>query len=228
MGIIHTFTVKQTGIGKPDYSRYVSSAIERAGIYLKYEQQARMFAKNWTFADPVAYPLIPAHPLAAGASEHLDDTDTFTALPVTFPAGYALTLIAAGFDTTEDLVVQTYFDNILSMNMGAGGGGMATYANKLWILDSRLYDPTAAHSHIVDIIAYNRGGGDLYGGVMLWGIVEKVGSLDWPTTKVCTCPFCLHQQTVSVEESRITCDNCGKVYLVTTLSSLKNKRVRLP
>lgn len=221
------FAVETRGVGKPDYENIVAGAQERAGIYLKHNQQARMFLRYWTFAD-AAYPLIPAHPLAAGASEHLYDTDTLAPLPVTFPAGYAFILIAAGFDTTEDLVVQTYVDNILAANSGAGGSGTAVYANKLWILDSRLYDPTAASPHTIDIIAYNRGGGTLYGAVILWGILELVGTPSWSTTKDCVCPHCHHKQTVSVEEARITCDSCGKVYLVTTFSSLKNRRVRLP
>lgn len=223
MRALKSFTVEQRGIGKPDYSRDVASAIERAGIYLKYNQQARLFAKNWTFVDP-AYPFIPDSGLAPGASAHLDDLDTFAPLPITFAAGYALTLLAAGFDTTEDLVIQVYFDNIISSNLGSGGSGAAAYANKLWILNSLLYDPDASDPHTIDVIAYNRGGGALYGGVSLWGIVELVGTPAWPTTKECVCPLCQHKQTVSVEESRIPCENCHWVYLVTTFSSIKHKR----
>ncbi len=209
------------GIGKPDYSTDVSAAIERAGLYLKYNQQSRIFARNWTLGD-VAYPLIPDTGLAAGAEDHLVDSDTLAALPITLPKGFSLSVIAVGFTSSQDIFFQVFLDSLIAHNFGINANGASVYQNKLWDLSTLWYDATAASAHTIDAKIYNRGEGILYGGVALWCVIEAVGTPPWPTTKDCVCPYCSHKQTVSVEVSTITCDGCSKVYLVTTFSSLKH------
>ncbi len=87
-----------------------------------------------------------------------------------------------------------------------------------------MLEQTAASAPTFDAKLYNAGGGVLYGGIGLWCIMEAIGSPPWPTTKDCHCPSCGNVQTVSVEDSKITCERCGFVYMVTTFSSLKHKQ----
>jgi len=215
------FAVETRGIGKPDYSGDVVSSINRAGLYLKYNQQAKIFAHGFNHAD-IAYPFIPDTGLAIGGEAHLINGDTFGPLPAIIPIGYTLTVIAVGFSFDQDAYVQIYLDNIIGHNFGEVANGSSVYENKLWELSTSWYDPTAASAHTFDVKIYNTGGGVLYGGVGLWCIMEAVGTPPWPTTKDCHCPSCGHIQTVSVEDSKITCEKCGWVYMVTVFSSLKH------
>ncbi|GAH94738.1 unnamed protein product, partial [marine sediment metagenome] len=43
---VSTWTVIEKGIGAPDYSDTVSSAIERAGIRLKHSQRLKIFGRS--------------------------------------------------------------------------------------------------------------------------------------------------------------------------------------
>ncbi len=45
--IVSTFEVPIKGIGKPDYSRIVTSAKERRGLYLGYGQTLKIFSLTW-------------------------------------------------------------------------------------------------------------------------------------------------------------------------------------
>lgn len=214
------FSVPVKGVGKPDYSKEISVGKERAGVYLKYNQRIRLFSGNWNIID-ADYPL-PDTGIAAGALEHLIDSDTRMPLPGIIPVGFSLTIIAMGFAISQDAFFQAYFEHLgvwTSYNMGLGSSGFAVYQNRLRDLSTTWFDPNAALAHNFDIKIYNRGGGTLYGGVGIWSIMEAVGTPDWPTTKICRCPYCGHHQTVAVIETKITCDSCGKPYLVTNFSS---------
>lgn len=217
---VTTKTAPVKGIGKPDYSRAVSSGVERAGLYLQYNQQAKMFAHGFNHAD-AAYPLIEDTGLAIGGEAHLINGDTMGPLPAVIPAGFSLSVIAVGFSFDQDAYIQIYLDNIIAHNFGEAAKGSSIYANKLWDLSTTWYDPPARFAHTFDAKIYNAGEKVLYGGIGLWCIMEAIGTPPWPTTKDCHCPSCGHIQTVSVEDSRITCEKCGWVYMVTVFSSLK-------
>ncbi|MBA7708872.1 hypothetical protein ES703_117777 [subsurface metagenome] len=217
---VERFTVPIKGIGKPDYSKEISVGQERAGVYLKYSQRIRLFSGNWNIAE-AEYGILDTG-IATGVSEHLIDSDTLMPLPGVIPVGYALTIIAMGFAISEDAIFQAYFEHlgvVTSYNMGLGSSGSTAYQNKLRDLSTTWFDPDADLAHNFDVKIYNRGGGTLYGGAGIWAIMEAIGTPPWPTTKICRCPYCGHQQTVPVAETRIICDNCGKPYLVTNFSS---------
>ncbi|MBA7694641.1 hypothetical protein ES703_103254 [subsurface metagenome] len=220
MKVTRTFTVEQQGVGKPDYSREVFAGKERAGIALKYNQQFRAFAGNWTTGD-LEYPLIADYNIAAGGKRHLRDSDTNELLPITLEAGYILSIISIGYTVTQDLMVYLYADSIACISLGVTSGGSAVYENKLREFSTTWYDPTAALSHTIDIIAYNKGSDPMYGAVGILCIMEALGTPPWPTTKECFCPYCNHKQTEPISATRITCKGCGKEYMVTNFASLR-------
>ncbi len=227
MIILERGTIAQQGVGKPDYTREIFAGKERAGIALAYNQQFRVFASEWIsfeaeyplFAPPVIY-TIPA-----GGKRHMRDSDTLALLPVTIEAGHALTIISMAYAVTQDIRVQGYIDGAsplgVAVNLGVLGGGQSSYENKIRELSSTWYDPTAALPHSWDVIIYNEGGGDLYGGAALLCVEELVGTKPFPTTKDCVCPHCSHKQTEPVSATRITCKGCGKEYMVTNFASLR-------
>jgi len=215
-----TFVVETRGIGKPDYTREVSSARERAGIVLKANQQFRVFAGNWSAFD-ADYPFIPTFTIAAGAKRHMSDSDTGALLPITIPKGRTLTIISVAFAVTQDILVYAYIDSIACVNLGALGGGQSAYENKLREVSTTWWDPTAALPHTLDVITYNKGGADLFGGAALLCVEEIVGTVPFSTTKECVCPYCDHKQIEPVSVTRITCQGCGKEYMVTNFASLR-------
>jgi len=221
------FTVEQRGIGKPDYTREVSAGRERAGIALKYNQRFRVFASEWISFEP-EYPVFVApviYTIPAGGKRHMRDSDTLALMPATIEAGHALTIISVAYSVTQDIRVQGYIDGALpwgvAVSLGALGGGQTSYENKIRELSTTWYDPEAAYPHTLDVIIYNEGGGDLYGGAALLCIEEIVGTEPFPTTKDCVCPHCSHKQTEPVSATRITCQGCGKQYMVTNFASLR-------
>ena len=218
------FTVEQRGVGKPDYTREIFAGKERAGIALKYNQQFRVFASEWITAE-VEYPWVAGYTIPAGGKRHMRDSDTGGLLPVTILAGRTLTIISIAYAVTQDIRVQGYIDAELpwgvAVNLGVLGGGQQSYENKIRELSSTWYDPTAALPHSWDVIVYNEGGADLYGGAALLCIEEAVGTPPWATTKDCVCPYCSHKQTEPTTATRITCQECGKEYMVTNFASLR-------
>lgn len=221
--VTRTFTATQRGVGKPDYTKEIYAGRERSGIALEYNQTFRVFAANWSTGDAL-YPFVIPNPVAAGASVHLRDSDTLALMPVIIPAGYTLTVISVGYSVTEDLIMYAYIDALtlgISINLGVLGGGLSVYENKLREVSTAWYDPTALLPHTLDIIAYNQGGGLLYGGIGILCIQEAIGTPPLPTTKECFCPHCDYKQTVPITTSVIVCDQCGKTYMVTVFSSLR-------
>jgi len=217
------FVVETRGIGKPDYTREVSSAKERAGIVLKENQHFRVFASDWVTGDPI-YPLVTGYTIPAGGSRHMRDSDTGALLPIIIPQGHTLTIISVAYSVTQDILVYGYLDALtfgVCVNLGVLGGGQSSYENKLREVSTVWYDPTAAFPHTWDVITYNKGGGDLYGGAALLCVEEAVGTPPWSTTKECVCPYCDHKQIEPVSATRITCQGCGKEYMVTNFASLR-------
>ena len=101
---VKTFSVPGKGIGKDDYSREISAGRERAGIALKYNQKLKIFGTAFHIGEEL-YPDIPANPLAAGVRCRLIDLETNLATPYTVPAGYILSLFAAGVSVDQDMLL---------------------------------------------------------------------------------------------------------------------------
>ncbi len=221
---VELFSTPVKGIGIPDYTKEIFAGRERAGIALKENQQFRVFASEWITAE-VEYPFVTGYTIPAGGKRHMRDSDTLALLPVTILAGRTLTIISMAYTVTQDIRVQGYIDAAfpwgVAVNLGVLGGGLQSYENKIRELSSTWYDPLAALPHSWDVIVYNEGGGDLYGGAALLCIEEAVGTPAWPTTKNCVCPYCSHKQTEPISATRITCQGCGKEYMVTNFSSLR-------
>jgi hypothetical protein len=221
---VELFSTPVKGIGIPDFTKEIFAGRERAGIALKENQQFRVFASEWITAE-VEYPFVTGYTIPAGGKRHMRDSDTFALLPVTILAGRTLTIISMAYAVTQDIRVQGYIDAAfpwgVAVNLGVLGGGQASYENKIRELSSTWYDPEAALPHSWDVIVYNEGGGDLYGGAALLCVEELVGTKPFPVTKNCVCPHCEHKQTEPITATRITCQGCGKEYMVTNFASLR-------
>ncbi len=233
MKVTRTFTVEQRGVGKPDYSKEVSSGRERAGISLKYSQQLAGWGLCWT--DIVAHPQVPAvpwvkPPLAPDAQAHLVDLATGVALPYTTPAGYAFAMIQKDWTCNEDIEIWIYASTpseadggslVLIACPGISPSGDNVYVNPVYTYTSLTLDPTSAYSHSWDVVVVNRGTGNMEGGIVLAAMIAAVGTSPFPDTKQCQCPLCHHLQTVKVGTTVIVCDNCGETYYVQDFSRIR-------
>jgi len=217
------FTVEQRGVGKPDYSKEVSSGRERAGLTLKYNQSLVVLALICT--DIVAHPypvswvkdLIPV-----GGSARLIDVSTGQATPYTVPQGYSLELIQKAFGGNQDNEVNLYYDGLYVVQPNTTlSAGAYVYENTVAAYTTLTLDPTAASAHAIDVLVVNRGGAALRGGFTLTGILEAVGTSPLPTTKDCQCPFCGHKQTVPMGTTMIECKKCGETYFVYDFSRIR-------
>lgn len=216
------FAVEQRGIGKPDYSRTVSSSRQRSGLYLKYLQQLVVLAA--TFTDMVAHPApMPwvQPPLAAGAQSHLYDLATGALSPYAFGAGFTMTMVQKDWTCSQDFEIWLYFDGMLIACPGISPGGDNVYINPVFTYSSATLDPTAALAHAFDFIVVNVGGADLEGGITISLVLEAIGTPAFPTTKKCVCPFCYHLQEEKVGTTKIVCGNCGQTYFVQDFSRLR-------
>jgi len=222
--VTRSFTATQRGIGKPDYTREVSSAQERRGLKLAYKQTLEIWGIVFS-AIPSPFAWVAA-PLIPGGIAHYIDNVTGLVLPFTVPQGYTLTLIAAGGGFTEDAIAWVYFGtppapDFLVLSGGLMGGGQSGYENRLVGISTATIDPTGATAHTVDIQLTNLGTGNLEGGVEWTGILEEVGTPALPTTKVVRCKWCGYEQTVPREVTRIICPRCGQLTLYYDLSQFR-------
>ena len=213
------FTVETRGIGKPDYSKNVSSAIERRGLRLEYHQTLVIVGLVFS-AIPSAYAWVQP-PLAPGVTAHLMDNMTGVVLPLTVPQGYTLEMITAGGAFTEDVMLWAYLDGFLVTNMGIAVSGLPYYENQIVSLSTALRDPDGDFLHPVDVTLTNMGAGALQGGVQLVGILEAVGTPELPPVKTVRCKWCGHQHSVPNETTDIICPKCGKLFIVYTLGKVK-------
>lgn len=217
------FPVETRGIGKPDYSREISSGKERAGIALKYNQSLITLALLCTdeVVHPYAIPWVKDR-IAIGGSSHLYDVSTGVATPYTVPVGYTLNMIQQGFGADEDFEVLLYYDTLLVLMPSTPfSGGGYVYANMVVPYNTAALDPTAAAAHLIDIVAKNKGGGPLTGGFTVVCILEAIGTPPLPNTKDCQCPFCSHIQNVKVGTTAVICDQCGRKYYVQDFSQVR-------
>jgi len=213
-------TIAATGKGAPDYSNTVSSAHQRAGIYLQYPQRLKMYGRSLNLGGDIEYPFVPSTPLAVGANTHLTDFETLMPLPTIVPVGYTLSMAAIGYTFSQDCQVYSYIDGGIHLEcLAAVEGGIPIYENRVIGLSTSWLDPLALLPHQFDIKLYNVSGAPLFGSVAVTAVLEAVGTEPLPTTKVCRCPYCEHDQTESVHATRITCKNCGRIYIVYDFSS---------
>ncbi|MBA7686926.1 hypothetical protein ES703_95386 [subsurface metagenome] len=294
MKVTKTFTVEQRGIGKPDYSRAVSSALERRGIKVGYNQTLKIFglvftanntgihtaaphatimtdatahfiavnalvgltivnvtdgssgviiantettvtvftltggiANQWNTGDVYNIPSPFAWvqtPLAPGAILHVIDNATGLSSPLDIPAGYAISLIAAGASVTEDVILWGYIDGYLATSTGIFTAGVTHYENKILGLTTETIDPAGASAHTMDVTIENSGLGNLEGGIELFGILEPLSTKPLPTIKTVRCRFCGHEETVPNETARWICPECGKLNIFYDLSRFKGTR----
>jgi hypothetical protein len=220
--VVATFEVPIKGIGKPDYSREVNSAISRAGFYLKFNQQLVVFGVLRTNAVPHPY-LVPwVQPLLApGAQSHLYNLATGVTAPYTIPAGYSLSMIERSWSFTEDACLRLYFDGLLYANPGVTEAGFSTERNPVFPYSTLLIDPTALSAHAVDVIITNYGAGNMEGACTFACILEAMGTPPFPDTKECECPFCHHLQIVKIGTTAIICAKCSQPYFVGDFSTIR-------
>lgn len=215
------FPVETRGVGKPDYSRVVSGAKQRAGIHLEYTQQLMQFAVIFTDIVPHPYPVPWVQDrLGIGAQSHLYDISTGLVTPYNLSSGYTLSMIQKSWSFDQDVEMWLYMDGILMVNPGITSAGVEVGFNMLVPYTTAAIDPMAASAHTLDVVVINRGGAVMEGAIDFVGLLEKVGSPPWPTTKDCRCPFCGHIQTVPVGTTVIICDNCRQTYYVQDFSRI--------
>lgn len=206
------------GIGKPDYSRIVTAAKERRGIYLDYNQTLKTFSLVFS-AVPSVFPwVVPL--LAPGVMQHVIDCDTGLPTPFTVPVGYTFTIIAAATAVNNDPFAELFMDGSLVLSAAGVAGGIY-YENKLVGVSSALVDPAALLPHTLDATLTNDGGGDIKGSVDYLAIIEAVGTEPLPIVKIVKCKWCGHEQEVPRETTSVTCRECGELFIVYDLSKLR-------
>lgn len=208
------YTVNTGGVGFPDYQTQVFASKARAGLELKYNQRMKLFTYSFHELD-TDYPLAGTTPLAPGASQHLNDADTNTAMPFTIEAGYSITLVAYGIGLNQDAHFYGYFDNYRNINFGYLGGGIPFYANRIWDISSLWFDPLAESSHTFDIKVYNDGPANLYGIVTFWALLTAENTPPFPDVQTIKCTNCGNEQSASVKAIMPKCNNCGFPIIVT-------------
>jgi len=201
------FEVPIRGIGKPDYSKEVSSGQVRAGLRLKYGESLKIGLLTFlTAASPFPYFV---DPLAAGASQTIINGETGDTSGFTVPVGYYGVIVALIVKPSQDVSAWILFDGENCGCLWQVGSGNTHYENEVVPLSTGMLDPLAAAEHNLNFFITNEGGGDLYGGCTVVVLLEKVGSKPLPTVKEITCKHCGHKQTVSIEITQVVCPKCG-------------------
>lgn len=213
------FTVETRGIGKPDYSREVSSGIERKGLRLAYPQTLKIF--GLTFTDELSPFSWISPPLAPGAIMPLVDNETGLPGPYTVPAGYILFVVEAAHSSDEDVEIWSYVDGFLYGGMGIVSAGQQVLDHRVLGFTTALFDPTGILPHTVNVRVKNIGAGPLKGGFILVCILERVGSPPLPTTKTIRCKFCGHEETVPAEITSWICPKCESLNAFLSLAKTK-------
>lgn len=129
--------------------------------------------------------------------------------------------MAASATVTQDAQIYSIIDNYWANCWIATEGGVISYVNKLIDISTAWIDPTALLPHDIDIKLYNIGTGNLFGGVGVICILERMGTSPLPTTKVCRCPHCGNREEFPVTTTKIICSSCGKLYIVCDFSRFR-------
>ena len=210
------------GIGKPDYSRDVSAAIERPGLRLKYNESLKIFGRAFTSLPlpPPPFAWITA-PLAADDTASVIDFETGFTLPYTIPKGYTLTMLTRSHSFTQDTISWLYVDGYLYACYGVQAAGSVVYHAQVVEHGTHLIDPTGDTTHLIDLKVTNLGEADLEGSWSIRTILKAVGTQPLPTTKTVKCKFCGNEQTVPLDTSQVICSKCGKLNIYYDLTSFR-------
>jgi len=204
---VEKFSTPIKGIGKPDYSREISSGRTRPGITLKYRQTlGYLGVVPSTIASP-HFPLVQP-PLAAGDTIHLINSEDGSPTPFTIPVGYTLTVFQMGYGLNQDSRLLAYLDGEFCGQLMLASGGDAYIMTEIAAFSSKLFDPTAASSHEVDLILENTGEANMEGSVSVWTILEAVGTEPLPKNKTIRCKNCGKETLVPRETTRAICPRC--------------------
>jgi len=207
------------GIGKPDYSRNVHAARQRAGLELKYSQVLKSFYIIYTTKSS-PYSWIKS-PLAVGATGHLVDAETGEDMPYTLPKGYTISAVQDSLGFSEDHQVWGYVDTYPLILFSISGGGLELYRNRVIPFNTALLDPTAAAAHEIDIQVENKGGEAMEGAFALSAILEEVGTDPLPTIKTVKCKHCGHTWEVQLDTTNLICPKCNQLTLVFNASQFR-------
>lgn len=214
-----TFVVPAKGIGRTDYSQEVSQGQIRPGLTLKYEQELTSWGCSFSsLASPFPNVVVP---LAPGTTAHLIDLQTGLALPITLPAGFIYTVVQVSHSMNQDFRLLVYWDTLFAGYFGTSEGGHPLDSVGVVAFTSATIDPTGLTAHIIDIQIENIGGGDLSGGISMFGIIEAVGTPPFPTVKTARCKYCTYQWQVPRSTTVVVCPSCGKTLVFYDLSHLR-------
>ena len=216
------FEVPTRGVGKPDYSKTVSSALERRGIRLQYGQTLVVLGLVFSNVPSPFSWVFP--PLAPGGIARFIDHSTGLPTPLPIPQGYILFLVSGSESGTEDVEAWGYLDGFLSLPFGIFASGGMYYENKVIGLSTELIDPTGETAHTIDTTVENVGAGDFRGQLELIGILEAVGTPPLPTTKTVRCKFCGYEEVKPKETTRWICPKCGKLSMFYDLTKFRGTR----
>lgn len=212
-----TWTATARGIGKPDFTRLVSSGRTRAGLTLAYNQSIQVFGLT---CSAIASPYVWVQaPLAIGGNAHMINHATGVPTPFLVPVGYRAYVLEISGESLEDMITWLSLDGFRVGAIAAMTSGGSFWRNQIVSLDTQLIDPMAATPHIVDIVVYNLGGGALEGALMFTAIFEAVGTEPLSDKKTVYCKFCGHQWEVLETATTLTCPNCGELIIVISLST---------
>lgn len=213
------FTVAQEGVGKPDYTREISSGETRPGLKLKYLQNLKFFA------------LMPSHeassivwrvdPVAPGATVHMIDGETGLSMPFTVPVGYTLDIFDFTVKPTEDVYAYIHLDGERFVDLCIVKAGYSHFQAEMVEKGTSFIDPTGASSHQFDILIDNLGAGNLEMGACFFCFLTAVGTTPLPTTKEVKCKYCGNLTIVPYNTSRVICPKCGKLTTYLDLSKYR-------
>ncbi len=186
----------------------------RPGILLRPNQQLVFFGN--TFQDVEVFSPYPwvANVLGPGLNAHVVDFNTGAASPYTAPIGFAVTVIEKSYNFNQDCEGWLYLDGWLAAAIAGTSSGHAVQFSDIVGYSTKLFDPLALLAHTMDVVVYNRGLGNMRGGIEFVVLLEAVGTPPFPTKKDTQCPHCRALTNVPVHTTTIVCPKCHKTYFV--------------
>lgn len=225
---VKLFTVEAKGIGKPDYSRHISSGFTRPGFVLQYNQTLLIFVI--TFSSVPAFYGWVFPPLAVGATASLINAATNLPLPYSILPGYKLTMVSVGLNFDQDSETWQYigwpsYGIPLQREACAAqlSGGLPLYLPEVVAFESSMLDPTATIPLDYDLRVTNLGTAIMQGEAWMYYILEAVSTTPLPPLKDVKCKWCGALKTVPIETVHVICDKCGKLTIVRPLLQLKGR-----